>query len=188
MNPVHRRSLKADFYRHNFLFTRTLLILLGTISIFCLASCAEKDDVTLIRNLIKEGAALAEEQDISAMMELTTKDFLAQPGSRNRREVRKFIWLVFRKYGKFRILYPEPAIELASDNQSAAATVHFLIAKKEQTIPKLEKLYKDPQRWLEEVSENADLYRFNLKLLQKNGDWLVSITAVEPFRGFGFSQ
>jgi hypothetical protein len=144
--------------------------------------------VSLIRNLIKEGAALAEEQDISAMMELTTKDFLAQPGSRNRREVRKFIWLVFRKYGKFRILYPEPAIELASDNQSAAATVHFLIAKKEQTIPKLEKLYKDPQRWLEEVSENADLYRFNLKLLQKNGDWLVSITAVEPFRGFGFSQ
>ncbi len=188
MNPVHRRSLKADFCRHNFLFTRTLLILLGTISIFCLASCAEKDDVTLIRNLIKEGAALAEEQDISAMMELTTEDFLAQPGNRNRREVRKFIWLVFRKYGKFRILYPEPAIELAADNQSAAATVHFLIAKKEQTIPKLEKLYKDPQRWLEEVSENADLYRLNLKLRQKNGDWLVSITAVEPFRGFGFSQ
>jgi hypothetical protein len=122
------------------------------------------------------------------MLELATEDFMAQPGNIDRREVKKFIWLVFRKYGKFRILYPEPAIELAADNQSAAATVHFLIAKKEQTIPKLEKLYKDPQRWLEEVRENADLYRLNLKLLQKNGDWLVRITEVEPFRGFGLSE
>lgn len=122
------------------------------------------------------------------MMELATEDFLAQPGNINRREVRKFIWLVFRKYGEFRILYPEPAIELAADNQSADATVHFLIAKKEQSVPKLEKLYKDPQRWIEEVSQNADLYRLNLKLLQMNGDWLVSITEVEPFRGFGFSE
>jgi hypothetical protein len=175
-------------YKHNFLITLTLLTLFGIISFFGLTSCSEKDDVTLIRNLIKEGAALAEEQDISAMMKLAADDFLAQPGSLNRREVRKFIWLVFRKYGKFRILYPEPAIELAADSQSAAATVHFLIAKKEQTIPTLEKLYKDPQRWLEEVSENADLYRLNLKLRQKNGDWLVSITEVEPFRGFGFSE
>jgi hypothetical protein len=124
------------------------------ISFFYPAACAEKDDVTLIRNLIREGAALAEEQDISAMMELATEDFIARPGNLNRREVRKFIWLIFRRYGKFRILYPEPAIALAADNQSAAATVHFLIVKKDQTIPKLEKLYKDPQRWLEEVRDN----------------------------------
>lgn len=188
MNPVHRRSLKADHCRQNFLFTRTVLILLGAISTFGLESCAEKDDVTLILNLIKKGAALAEEQNIGAMMELATEDYLAQPGNINRREVRKFLWLVFRKYGKFRILYPEPVVELAADNRSAAATVHFLIAKKKQSIPKLEKLYKDPQRWLVEVRENADLYRLNLKLLQQNGDWLVSITEMEPFRGFRFSQ
>lgn len=175
-------------YKNNFFIKPTLLTLLGVISLFCLTSCSEKDDVTLIRNLIKEGAALAEEQDISAMMKVATDDFLAQPGNLNRREVRKFLWLVFRKFGKFRILYPEPTIELAADSQSAAATVHLMIAKKEQIIPELEKLYKDPQRWLEQVRENADLYRLNLKLLQKNGDWLVSITEVAPFKGFGFSE
>lgn len=174
-------------HKFNFATTLTLLFLFGAVSFFCLTSCSEKDDVTLIRNLIKEGAVLAEEQDISAMMKLTTEDFLAQPGSINRREVRKYIWLVFRRYGQFRVLYPEPAIELAADSQSASATVHLLIAKKEQNIPKLEKLYKDPQRWLEEVGENADLYRLKMNLLQKNGDWLVSSTEVEPFTGFGFS-
>ena len=74
MNPVHRRSLKADFCRHDFLFTQTSLILLGVISIFCLTSCAETDDVTLIRNLIKEGAMLAEKQDI---MKIIRKGLLA---------------------------------------------------------------------------------------------------------------
>lgn len=175
-------------YRLNYLITLTLLTLLGGITFFCLTACSEKDDVTLIRNLIKEVAALAEQQDIRAMMKLTTDDFLAQPGNKNRREVRKFIWLVFKKYGSFRILYPEPAIELAPDGKTAAATVHFIIVKKEQSIPDLEKLYKEPQRWLEEVSENADLYRLNLKLQQKNGDWLVSTTEVESFRGLGFSK
>jgi len=50
--------------------------------------------------------------------------------------------------------------------------VHFLIVKK-QLLPDLE-LYKDPECWLEEVGELADLYKLNLQFLKKGDKWLVT--------------
>jgi len=47
-----------------------------------------------------------------------------------------------------------------------------LIVKK-QLLPDLE-LYKDPECWLEEVGELADLYKLNLQFLKKGDKWLVT--------------
>jgi len=52
----------------------------------------------------------------------------------------------------------------------------------------LEKLYKDPERWLEEVGELADLYRLNLQFLKKGDKWLATSAKIEPYRGFGFGK
>jgi hypothetical protein len=45
-----------------------------------LESCSSKDEETAIRELVKKGATLGEEQDIKGLMNLTTEDFLALPG------------------------------------------------------------------------------------------------------------
>ncbi|UCH20214.1 MAG: hypothetical protein JSU83_16875 [Deltaproteobacteria bacterium] len=155
---------------------------------FLPVSCAEKDDVAVIRQLVEEGAKLAEKQDINGLMKLTTEDFLALPGKHDNREVKTIIWLAFKHYRKFRILFPEPSINLAADSQTAFASVKFLIVKKDQSLPNLNELWKNPKRWLEMVGENADLYQLKLEWLKKDKDWLVRQARLESFRGLGFSE
>ena len=166
-------------YKHLVYKPLHCLLLLVIVVFFYLAACSEDDDAALIRNLIKEGSELAEEYNISGLLNLTSEDFLAQDGKLNRQQVKKFLWLIFKRYGKFHLLYPVPAIELAENGRSAKVELYFLIVRKEQSFPNLKELYRDPQRWLEEVGENADPYRLNAILQKNSGDWLVKSAKIE---------
>ncbi|MGD8316009.1 MAG: hypothetical protein PVI17_14750, partial [Syntrophobacterales bacterium] len=48
------------------------LVTLVLITLFILAACAKEDDTEQIRELIKEGARLAEEHNISGLLKLTS--------------------------------------------------------------------------------------------------------------------
>ncbi|MGD9338045.1 MAG: hypothetical protein PVF76_12035 [Syntrophobacterales bacterium] len=175
--------MKKNIGWHNFLVR---LALFWLIPCLFLTSCPAKDDADIIRQLIKEGAKLAAEHDAVGLMQLTTEDFFAGPGQQDRKEVRRILWLAFRHYGEFKIVYPEPSIEVASSSDEAAAKLYFLIVRKERSLPRLDDLYEDPQRWLQEVGESADLYRLTLDFVKKDGDWLVNRSLLEPFKGLGF--
>jgi len=153
-----------------------------------LGSCSSEDEETVIRELVKKGATLGEEQDIRGLMNLTTEDFLALPGDLGRQETRRILFVAFRHYQDFKILYPRPSVELKPDKRSASAVFPFLIVKKETALPKLKDLYDNPQRWLETVGENADLYRLKLECIKQNGDWLVRQARLERFTGTSFSE
>ena len=163
------------------------LVTLLLITLFILAACAKEDDTEQIRELIKEGARLAEEHNIAGLLKLTTEDFVARPGKHDGREVKGILWYAFNHYGNFRVMYPEPSVDLEESGRAASAKVYIMIVQKERSIPELKDLYKDPRGWLEEVGETADLYRLKLELLKKNEDWLVRSVLLEPFRGVGFS-
>ncbi len=164
------------------------LVVLLLITMSGLESCSSKDEETTIRELVKKGAKLGEEQDIKGLMNLTTEDFLALPGDLGRQETRRILFVAFRHYQDFKILYPRPNVELKPDKRSASAVFPFLIVKKEMALPKLKELYEDPQRWLETVGENADLYRLKLEWIKQNGDWLVRQARLERFTGRSFSD
>ena len=164
------------------------LVVLLLLFMIGLESCSSKDEETAIRELVKKGATLGEEQDIKGLMNLTTEDFLALPGDLGRQETRRILFVAFRHYQDFKILYPRPNVELKPDKRSASALFPFLIVKKETTLPKLKELYEDPQRWLETVGENADLYRLRLECIKPNGDWLVKKARLERFTGSSFSE
>jgi hypothetical protein len=121
-------------------------------------------------------------------MELATSDFSALPGKRNREEVRGILFMAFRHYRQFRILYPQPGIDLDGTGDAATATVYFLIVREEGSYPGLKDLYDDPGGWLDEVGENADLYRLTLDLIKKEGDWRTTQAHLEPFKGYGFGE
>jgi len=163
------------------------LAVLGLILLLFSPSCSKEDEAEKIRSLIREGAELAEKQDISGLIKFTTEDFTAQPGNQGSREVRRILWFAFNYYGNFRIMYPEPSVDLGPEGRDGSARVYFLIVKKEQSAPKVKDLYKDPKGWIQEVGESADLYRLSLELSKENGDWLVKRALLEPFRGTGFS-
>ena len=168
-----------------------LLVRLGLLLLvlcFFLTSCARKDDTDVIRQLIKQGALCAEKHDIRGLMKLTSEDFLAMPGQHNHHGVRRILWMAFRHYEAFKVIYPKPSVELESNGLTASATIYFMIVKKDVSFAKLTELYKDPQGWLEEAGENAVLYRLTLELLKKNRVWLVTRAHCEFFRGLGFSE
>jgi len=163
-------------------------LVLLLISVNGLGSCSSKDEGSAIRELIKKGATLAEEQDIKGLINLTTEDFRVLPAELGRQETRRILFVAFRHYQDFKILYPRPGVDLKPDKRSASAVFPFLIVKKETTLPKLKELYEDPQRWLETVGENADLYRLKLEWLKREGDWLVKQARLERFTGTSFGD
>ena len=163
-------------------------VVLGVILLLFSPSCAKEDEAEKIRSLIKEGAELAEKHDISGLINFTTEDFVAQPGRHGSREVRRILWFAFNHYGNFKIMYPEPSVQLGPEGRDGSARVYFLIVKREQSAPNVKDLYKDPKGWIEEVGASADLYRLSLELVKENGDWLVKGALLEPFRGTGFGR
>jgi hypothetical protein len=155
---------------------------------FWAAACSQKDDVQVIRELIKEGAELAEDHNVSGIMELTTEDVVALPGHHNRLAIKRLLFSAFMHYGKLKVLYPKPSVDLSSTDNSATCMIYLLIVKKDRTIPDLKDLYEEPRRWLETVGENADLFQIKLQLLKKDGKWRVKQAHLEAFRGLGFSE
>ena len=155
---------------------------------FWAAACSQKDDVQVIRELIKEAAALAEDHNVSEIMELTTEDVVALPGHHNRLEIKRIIFAALMHYGKFKVLYPKPSVDLSNSDNSATSMIYLLIVKKDRTIPDVKDLYEEPRRWLEKVGENADLFQVEIKLLKKDGKWRVNQAHLEGFKGLGFSE
>lgn len=151
-------------------------------------SCAKKDDVDLILQVIEESRALAEQHDIKGLLKITSEDFRAMPGRLDRQGSKRILWGAFRHYGEFKILYPEPRIDYDGSAPAAKGRIYFMIVKKARSYPDLKDLYKDPEAWLEKVGSNADLYRLSLDFVKKNDDWLVKGALFEPFKGLGFSR
>jgi hypothetical protein len=156
--------------------------------IFLAASCSEKDDVQAIRTLIKDAAEMAEDHNLNGIMELTTEDVVGLPGHHNRLEIKRFIFSAFMHYGKLKVLYPKPSVDLSAKDNSATCMIYLLIVKKDRAIPDVKDLYNEPRRWLETVGENADLYQVKLQLLKKGATWRVHQARLEGFKGLGFSE
>jgi hypothetical protein len=124
--------------------------------------------------LIKTGAELAEQKQIGDMIDLTTEDFVATPGMKDRRMVRRILFAAFAHYKNFSILYPQLKIEIAEDGASAVVEFPFAVVRKEHKLPALTDLYDDPQGWVEAFGEKADLYHLKMQLRKQDGEWLVA--------------
>ena len=151
-------------------------------------ACTEKDASVQIRELIATGASLAQEHDIGGLLELTTEDVRVMPMDLGRSGIKGVLWRTFNYYGPMKVLYPRVAVELQDGGKTARASTPFLIVKREQTFPGLDKLRHEPMAWLDEIGENADLYRLKLELIRKGDDWQVHRATVERFAGLGFAE
>jgi hypothetical protein len=167
--------------------TRKPKPLLLVLLIACFA-CAGGDDGEEIRRLIETGAGLAEDHDIGGILDLATRDVVAMPGDLNRTEVKGVLWQAFAHYGRLKVLYPRPAVEIAADPTRAAARFPFLIVSTDQAFPGLERLVDDPLAWVREAGQSADLYRLNLQLVKQDGEWRVNLARLERFSGTGFQE
>lgn len=156
--------------------------------LFLALSCSKGDDAEAIRKLIGKGVALGEKHDIGELMKLATEDFIALPGDLDRRSTRAILWRAFNYYGALKIVHPRPSMEVEPDGKRASAGLFFLILREDRSFPKLKDLSHDPKRWLEEVGENADLYRLDMELAKESGRWLVRRAVLKRFTGWSFQE
>lgn len=151
-------------------------------------SCSKGDDFEAIRKLIDKGAALGEKHDIGGLMKLATEDFIALPGDLDRRSTTAILWRAFNYYGALKIVHPWPSVDVEPDGKRASAGLPFLILREDVSFPELKNLVRDPKRWVEEVGENADLYRLDMELAKENGRWLVRRALLKRFTGLSFQE
>ena len=171
--------------KHRFLH---VFLFFSALALFIIPCCGEKDDVSAIRSLIKKGAGHAEKHEMDGILKLASDDLRVLPCDVDRREVRRIRWLAFRHYGDLKVVYPRPGVEIEKDGNHASAQFPFLIVKRDQSFPKLNELVNDPQKWVQEVGESADLYRLKLRLSKSSGEWLVNQAQIERFTGLGFGD
>ena len=81
-----------------------------------------------------------------------------------------------------------PVIRRLGRAQPYPTSFPFLIVKKGHNLPDLEKLRDDPKAWLEQIGENADLYRLRRLLTKQRGNWFVDRAVLERFSGLGFDE
>jgi hypothetical protein len=169
---------------------RELLGSFGLCLLVCLSciSCGKGDDVSAIRALIEQGVESAEAHDIGGVLEPATSNLKVMPGNLDRREAKAALWRAFKHYGTMQILHPRPSIDVNEGKAEAFAALPFLILKREQPYPELDKLSEDPMAWLREVGEHADLYRLKMELVKEGSQWLVAVATFQRFTGLGFEE
>jgi hypothetical protein len=159
------------------------LLLAPPLFIASCSGCEEPDDEQAIRALIAEGAAAAERSDVGGLMELATDGFTAEPGSASRQEVKGVLLMAFRRYGRFTIAHPSPAVTIAEDRRSATAELPFLVVREGSAAPDLGELVDDPERWFEGVAEMGDAFYLTLRLEKTDDGWKAAKARIKGTRG-----
>ena len=137
------------------------------------ARCETVDDETLIRTLIEGAEKSAEAHAISKIMDLATLDLVVQPGDKNRQHVKRTLFAAFQFYGQFDVIYPRPTVNVDKSKAFAEAVIHFVILRSGVELPALHALYEDPDAFVEQASQKADLYKLDLWLIKEGGEWRV---------------
>lgn len=151
-----------------------------------ISACSEKEDTDVIRELIQKSAEMAEAKRVGDLMQQTGEDFVALPGQRGADEVRGILFSAFTHYGRFKIHYPKPGVEIHPDGNTASAIIYFVILRQDQPLPGLKELYENPRQWLAAAGEKADLYQLKIKLVKKKSAWVVMEAHLEGFKGLSF--
>ena len=146
------------------------------------SGCEERDDETLIRSMVRHAVGLAEQHKLGDLMKLTTKELTVRPRGSTRQKVKGMLLIAFRRYGEFSIKHPRPAVTIDPSKIEARVELPFVIVRQGRTVPELGELYDDPERWLEELGEIADLYHLELWLIKDGDDWLVDQAEIQGFR------
>jgi len=157
-------------------------IVLAAFMVAAAASCKPKDDEKLILALIEEAAILAQQHKVADILDLTTDTFTANPGARDRNEVKSILAMAFMHYGDFAIKFPNPSIDISPAGDTASVQVPFVVLRGGTLLQDLSGLVNDPARWAEEASKSADPYHLDLQLFKVDGDWKVETASLQGLR------
>ncbi len=176
-------------YQTNYIYSSKIRLMVFLALLLSVNGCSRTDREKAVYSFVEEGVSLAESHDVGRLMDLTDENLVIGPGKHSRKEVRRVLFVMLKRYGHFRIHYPQPSVKLSDDEQRAIVKMNLLIANKNQLFPDLDLLYQDSAAWLQTVDENADLYTLSMELNFDSGDWLLKKARITKFgRPHGIMQ
>jgi len=149
------------------------------------SGCEEEDDEKVLIGMVNKAADLAARHELGELMGMTTDDFVANPGSRSRQEIKGILLMAFRRYGSFAVEHPAPSVEVSPSKLTATSELPFLIVREGVEMPDLSDLYEDPEGWIEAVGEKADAYHLKLSFRKTDDGWRVEKARIRGTRGVG---
>lgn len=161
---------------------RFLLIIFAALSIL---GCKDTtDDAAIIKQMCLDAVEMAERHKVGDLVDLTTKDFKAYPGTRNRTDAKRILLISFKRYGKFKVRHPEFAVKLNESKTTAEVTIPFLIVREGENEPDFSEA-KDAESWLQVVTAAVgDPYRLNLGFTKKEGDWKIWKATIDGIKRY----
>jgi len=162
-----------------------LLVLCCPLAFSC-GLCSSSSDEEQIRQLIDSMVDLAEKHDIGGLEDLATDNLHVRPWGLGRSEFKRWLFIAFRRYGQFKLLFPRPSVELDEQQGTAFADIYFLMIGAQQKFPDLESLRDQPEEWLDRAMTGSRLFKLTLDLTRQDGDWKVSSAHFKRLKGLGF--
>ena len=159
--------------------TLGIAVLFSTVML--ISACAKTDREKEVYQLIEQGVESAEKHNLSELMQITKDGFTAGPGNRSRQEVRRILFVVFKRFGEFTIHYPKPSVKMSVDENAAIVKMNFLMASKDSVFPELKLFYEDLSAWIDTVDKRADIYALTMELEYVSGSWLVTKATITSF-------
>lgn len=163
------------------------IVILALISLVALAGCDEPtSDEEQIRALVTEAVDLAHKHDSGGLVELTTNEFEANPGSRNRNDVSGILLIAFRRYGTFEVKHPDYSVSIDENGRDASATIPFLIIKKgQQNEADFDSMTADPKSWVEAAtSALGDPYTLVIDFKKLRDEWKVNAVTIRGIKHY----
>jgi hypothetical protein len=161
----------------------TGIVLLAALLAAGCARCAAPDDEQAVRALLGEAVDAAERHELGDLLRLTTPGFVADPGGVSRQEVKGVLLMAFRRYGRFTIRHPRPAVALGEDGRTAEADLPFLIVREGARAPDLGGLLDDPEGFVEAVAGMGDAYFLELRIEKTDDGWRAARARIRGTRG-----
>ncbi len=149
--------------------------------LFLMVACARTEREEEVHQFIQQAVELAEAHNLGELMDLAQAGFSVDPGNHAEKEVRRILFVTFKRFGRFNILYPRPSVRLSEDEETAVVKMNFLITKQDERLPELELLYEDSAAWLKAVDEGSDIYTLSMELVYESGNWMVNKARITGF-------
>lgn len=145
------------------------LLILGSLFVLALVGCSRGSSPEAeIRTWVAQAQAAAEQRDIGALRNLIADDYVDKAGN-DRKAIENLLRLQIVRKQSIHLFTRVRAIEFPGPNR---ATVSVAAAMAARPVARADEL----------VGLNADLYRFDLNLERKGGEWRVQGAVWEPAR------
>lgn len=161
------------------------LLALACIVTFTTGCKSDTSDEAQIRAVVSEAVEYAEAHNTSDLLDLTSNEFIANPGRRTRADVSRVLFVAFKRYGNFKVQHPRYSVSIDDSGREASATIPFLVVREGQDDGELEEITGDPRSWVDAATRAVgDPHTLAIRFVKLRDTWKVKSVEIKGLKRY----